>query len=170
MDASKKGKGENVQLKKQVRMNAYGLVKISVTDRPMDQRTDPPSDNGVLTYFYFFFFLTLLLKLRWVGKNGRPKRNTQGVTPVTGDVKNAFRKKIWWENFDWSLYFWFDEVVTVFKGWYFYHLHMKHCISTKNWSIFRKYELFGKIFSSAWIWDQPRVSSSKRVEMVVERR
>ena len=64
---------------------------------------------------------TLLYKLGWVGKNGRPKWHTQGVTPVTGDAKNAFRKKIWWENLDWSLYFWFDEVVAVFKGWIFHH-------------------------------------------------
>ena len=37
---------------------------------------------------------TLLFKLGWVRKNCRPKPNTQGVTQVTGDAKNVFRKKI----------------------------------------------------------------------------
>ena len=39
---------------------------------------------------------TLPYKLAWDGseKNGRPKLHTQGVTRVTGDAKNAFRKKL----------------------------------------------------------------------------
>ena len=47
----------------------------------------------LLSFLSLLLFLfthgTLLIKLGWVGKNGRPKRHTQGVTQVTGDVKNA---------------------------------------------------------------------------------
>ena len=50
-------------------------------------------------------FCMIPYKLGWVGKNGRPNLHTQGVTRLTGDAINAFRKKIGWENFDWSLYF-----------------------------------------------------------------
>ena len=50
---------------------------------------------------------TLLFKLGWVRKNCRPKPNTQGVTQVTGDAKNVFRKKIWWGKL------WFEPMFLV---------------------------------------------------------
>ena len=43
-------------------------------------------------------------------------------------------------------------------------------ISTFNWSNVKKSVRSGKIFFSPLIWDKPQVSSSKGIEMVVERR
>ena len=79
-------------------------------------------------------------------------------------------KKFTWEFFVQMTFFWEEErgggVIISFM----FFFANKEYNSTLNGSIFKKYVRCGKIFSSAWIWDQPQVSSSKGVEMVVKRR